>query len=331
MDIRDRRTLKSTALRLLGAAEYDPRRLVLLHTGAALLLSLLVTTADFLLSRAISGTAGLGGLGTRSVLRTLQSCLLLSQLAVLPFWQAGYQWASLRLARGSTPYPRDLLTGFRLFFPLLRLLGAQAAVYLVVAMVAGYLGAFLFLLTPYASPLLEAALPLMQGGADPQALYPVLEGLLQEMSLPMTVCGMLLFVPLAAPFFYHFRMAAYVLLEQPERGALRAMGASWKIMRGSCLPLLRLDLQLLWYPLLELLITAVCYGDQLLPLLGISLPLSEAAGFFLFFAASLVLQLGLSLWQQNRVSVTYALFYTALDTPQPVRAAAKRTQPWNYR
>ncbi len=330
MDIRDCRTLKGTAVQCLEAAVYDPKKLIFLHTSATLALTLLMTLADFFLSRAISGTGGLGGFGTRSVLSTLQSCLLIAQLIVLPFWMAGYQWISLQFARQREALPRDLLAGFRLFWPLLRLLAVQCLLYFVIAMAASYFGSFLFLLTPYAKPLWETMLPIMQGSGDAQAIYASLEPVLQQAQLPMTLCGLALFFPLAAPFFYRFRLAQFLLLEQPKTGALRSILESWKKMQGRSLALLKLDLSFWWFYLLDALITVFCYGDQLLPLAGISLPIGKTAAFFLFFGLSLVLQLGLYVWRQNQVSTTYALFYTMLDTSREAEKLPAKAQPWDY-
>ena len=55
MDIHDRRSLKNAAADTLQSAAIDPKKQVLLHTGAVLILSLLLTITDYLLENAISG------------------------------------------------------------------------------------------------------------------------------------------------------------------------------------------------------------------------------------------------------------------------------------
>ncbi len=326
MDIRNRRTLKNTASQCLEAASYNPRKLILLYTGATLLLSLTLTLVDHFLDHAISGTSGLSGLGARSVLSTLQFCLTLCQLLLLPVWQAGYQWVTLRFARREEAQPRDLLFGFPRFWPLLRLLLLQGLLYAALALAASCLGSSLFLMTPFAQPILEATQQFMNAsGAEADALY---AAVLEKNTLPLTICAIVLFFLLAVPFFYRFRLATYSLLEHPDQGALRAMGESRKRMQGNCLHLLKLDLSFWWFYLLDGLVAVVCYGDVLLNAAGISLPISDTAAFFLFFAISLVMQLGLAIWKQNQVSTTYAVFYTGLSSSQSSQNLPNKTQSW---
>jgi hypothetical protein len=77
----------------------------------------------------------------------------------------------------------------------------------------------------------------------------------------------------------------------------------------------RLDLSFWWYYLLHALLVAICYGDQLLPVLGIQLPWSKNVGFFLFYVVSLLCQLALYVAARNKVEATYVLAYDALRTP----------------
>ena len=63
-------------------------------------------------------------------------------------------------------------------------------------------------------------------------------------------------------------------------------------------------------------ILGICYGDQLLPRVGIELPISETAAYFLFYGIYLVIQF-LLFWRfRNRLEVTYATAYDTLR-PQP--------------
>ena len=75
MDPHDRRALKSAARESLAAAPYDPRKLILLHTGVTIAVSLIGTILNFVLSKQIENTGGLGGMGLRSMLSTVQSVL----------------------------------------------------------------------------------------------------------------------------------------------------------------------------------------------------------------------------------------------------------------
>ena len=75
MDIRDRRGLKAAAREDLAAASYEPRKLILIHTGVTVVLALIIGLLDYLLEQQIGGTGGLGGVGTRSMLETVRTLL----------------------------------------------------------------------------------------------------------------------------------------------------------------------------------------------------------------------------------------------------------------
>ena len=330
MNIHDRRILKSAAADALRAAPFDPKKQILLHTGAVLILSLLLTVIDYFLENAISGTGGLGGLGARSLLTTLQSCLRILQMVLLPFWQIGYTYVTLKFSRREETALTDLCTGFKQFLPVLRLLFFQSLLYFGLAMLSSYLGTFLFMMTPWSAPLMAAFMELMYGGST-ETLDAVMEQVISEASVPLMVCGGIVFLALAAPFFYRFRLAQYVLLEEPEKGALNALRTSGRLMRGKAMALLKLDISFWWFYLLDLLVSAVCYADALLALLGITLPVSVTFAYFASFVLYLVLQLGLYWWRKNEVDTTYAVFYHALQQPQQKKPAPMpQKQPWTY-
>jgi len=331
MIIPDRNALKNAAAESLQAAQYDPKKLILLHTGAVLLLSLILTVGDYLLENAIAGTGGLGGLATRSVLSTVQSCLRLLQMILLPFWQIGYSYVTLRFSRQEAVSPMDLCKGFQLFLPVLRLVLLQGALYFALALTGSYLGTFLFLMTPWSAPLVAATMDMMYGGGTVEGVNAAMEQILNNAQLPLVICGIIVFLALAAPFFYRFRQARFVLLTEPEKGALNALRTSRRLMAGNIFTMIRLDISFWWFYLLDLLVSAVCYGDALLSLAGIALPVSASFAYFAFFGLYLLLQLGLYWWRQNEVSTTYAVFYNALTQPRQEKPVpASKNQPWIY-
>ena len=206
MDIQNRPILKNAAADALRSAQFDPKKLILLHSAAALVLSLLLTVVDYLLERAISDTGGLSGLGTRSLLSTIQSCLMLFQLVLLPFWQVGYTYVTLKFARRETAAPTDLCKGFHLFLPVLRLLFVQGLMYLGIGFVASQIGAFLFMLTPWAAPMMEATMDMMYGGGSMEDMNYAMEQMMAQGAIPLTVCTCLTFLAMTIPFFYRFRL-----------------------------------------------------------------------------------------------------------------------------
>ena len=122
MDLLDRRGLKNAAGDALAQASRNPKRIILIHTAVSLGIMLLVAVLDYVLSGQIENTSGLSGLGTRSVLTTVQSILQMVQMAVLPFWEIGYLYAAMKMAVKEPAEPGTLLEGFRLFGPLFRIM-----------------------------------------------------------------------------------------------------------------------------------------------------------------------------------------------------------------
>ena len=331
MDIRDRRLLKSTAMDALGTAQSDPKKQILLHSSIALLFSLLLTVVDYLLEDAVAGTGGLGGLGMRSVLSTVQSCIWLLQIVVLPFWQIGYVYVTLKFARRETTAPIDLCKGFGLFLPVVRLLFFQGLLYFGIGLLASYLGTFLFMMTPWSAKLMAVFMEAMYGNGSMETLNATMEQVIAESALPLAICGIIVFIALAAPFFYHFRLAQYILLDEPEKGALHALRTSRKWMRGKAMNLFKLDVSFWWFYLLDMVVSVICYADMLLSLFGVTLPISATAAFFVSFFVYLICQLALYWWRKNEVETTYAVFYEAVKQPQSETLAPKpKKLPWSY-
>lgn len=312
MDLHDRRALKAAARNSLAAAPYDPKKLILIHTGVTVALSLLCTLIDFILNLQIQNTGGLGGLGTRSILSTAQSVLQVMVSIGLPFWEAGYCFAAIRMSREQEAEPKSLLEGFRRFGPLLRAMLLQGLIYTAVGIICFTVGSRIFLLTPLSDPFYE----IMQAIPFQSTLYGT-ELLMDEATataiakayIPMLIIVAILFLGVSAVVSYRFRLVDYLLLDYPGMRAREALRLSGYYLRGNKLALFKLDLSFLWFYALEILIALVSYGDFLLPLLGIALPVSDTVGFFAFLILSLACQFGLFYLFRNRMDVTYAKFY----------------------
>lgn len=314
--------LRSEANRRLTSANYDPKKMILLHTGIFLLVSALLTLINYLLEQQIAGTGGLSGIGARSMLTTVQTVLQLTQSIALPFWQIGYTYYTLRLAQGQDTEPRDLTKGFRRFGPVFRLKLVTGFIYLGIAFACLYLSSAIFMITPWGQELMAMMEDVMaEDLLDEATLTQLLSTATSAYQVPIIVLFLSCFLLLSAPLFYRFRMAEYWLMDHEPCSAMNALRASRILMRGNCMNLLKLDLHFWWYFLLDALISAICYGDMLLELLGISLPIDANAAYFLFFGAYTLLQLGLYVWRRNEVNVTYALAYQSLLPKEPEHAA----------
>lgn len=309
--------LRAEADEHLNNAHYDPKRMILIHTGIVLLVSALLTAVNYLLEQQIAGTGGLSGVGTRSLLTTIQTVLQLAQSIALPFWQIGYTYYVLRLVREQDTRPADLAQGFRRFGPVLRLKLITGCIYLGIAFACLYISSTIFMFTPWGKQLMtmleSAAGDILSDEAALMELVATATGTFQ---IPILLLFLSCFLVLAAPFFYQFRMAEYWLMDHGSCGAMNALRCSRILMRGNCLNLLKIDLRFWWYFLLDGLVGLVCYGDTILEFLGISLPIDPTVSYFLFFGAYLLMQLGLYVWRRNEVNVTYAQVYHSLLPPE---------------
>lgn len=319
MNIRNLKEIRSTARQSLASNTGNARAAVLIYTCTSCLLSLAATIVSWLLSNQIAETGGLSNMGLRSILSTIQYILPFVQVLVMMSLALGYSALTLDIARNRPARPATLLEGFYKFFPLLRSVLLQGVIYLLVSIACMYVSSWLFMMLPVSNAFNELMAPYL---ASATVLNP--EIVLDETSLaaaaaamaPMVWIFFLVFCIVALPIFYQYRMVSYCLADSDRPGALAALRESKTMLRGNRFSLFKLDLSFWWYYLLEVLIALVCYGDMLLPLLGVSFPWSDTVSFFLFFVLSLVLQLGVYYCFMNRVQVTYATVYEAIR-PKP--------------
>lgn len=321
MNIRERRAIHEAAASALHRAP-AASQIILIYAGICCALSLGSTLISVMLSDRISGTGGLGSIGLRSLLSTGQSVLPLLMLIVTTCLNLGYHTAMLSFTRGYDASHRTLFGGFCHFGPLLRCLLLQGLVYFAVGMAAIYLSSFIFMSTPFAAGFMEimepylASMTVMDSSLvlDEAALMAAADAMMPMIWIMLALCLVLM-----VPIYYRFRMVTFCLADDPRRGALAAMVKSRQIMRRNCFALFRLDLSFWWYYLGLVLTNLVCYGDVLLPMIGITLPWNDTVSFYLFYVLSLVMQLALQWFGMNRLYTVYAVAYDALQEqlPQP--------------
>lgn len=318
MDIRNRRALKQTAAQSLAGAPGQPKQAALAYAGIAAALSLLTGAVNLLVSNRIAGTGGLANMGLRSILSTIQSILPLVQMLIVMGLGLGYQAAALKMSRRQESSPKTLLDGFYRFGPLFRMSLLQTVIYMAIAFVGMYVSIQIFIMTPLASDLWEVLTPILSSVTSLDSEIVLDEATLSAASMamwPVFPIFAVLFLAAAAPIFYQYRMANFCLLDASKPGAITALRESRGMMRRNRFQLFKLDLSFWWFYLLELLVTVICYGDMLLPLLGVTLPWSDTVSYFLFYTLSLALQVGVYYLYLNRVNVTYATAYEALRNP----------------
>ena len=292
----------------------DPRKVILAYAGITVLLSALLTLANALLSDRIAGTGGLANFGIRSILSTAKSVLPMIQSVALLCLEFGYLHATLRISRGQYADHTDLKVGFHRFGAIIRLTMWQYFLIFSVTMMLFYLSMQIFILTPLADPLLDLLTPLVtEAGANAAALMD--EAMMDQalrLMIPMLVIYGIVCCVVLIPILYGFRMATYVLLDDPNGRAFAALRTSKQMMRRNKFRLFKLDLSFWWYYGLVALATAISYGDVILPMLGIQLPFNETIGFYLFYFLYLAMLFAIYYFLRNPMAVAYAKAYDSL-------------------
>lgn len=314
MDIRNTKELSAFAARRLDGAPKQ-RQIVGIYGLIAVASAALVTIINYVLGLQISGLGGLGNMGTRSILSTIQTVLPLVQSVALLCLDVGYLSAMLRIARGQYASPNGLRLGFDRFWTVLRCTLTTTLIYVGACFGAIYLSAYLFMLTPLSDPVTEILAPIVSQTSildsgiflDEMAYAQLLSSM-----TPFFVIFALVSLLLIGPIFYSYRMVNYILIDKPGMGAMAILWESRKMMRGHRLSLLKLDLRLWWYHAAMAAAAVICYGDELVPMIGISLPWNKDISYFLFFGLYLAVQFAIYYFLRNRVDVAYALAYEAI-------------------
>ena len=332
MDIRNRRAIHARAKEALSSAAGNPGKIALCYAAICAVLAVLATAFDILLSNRIADTGGLGNMGLRSILSTGQTILPLVQVVVTTCLSLGYHMAVLRIARGEEARPSTLLEGFRRFGPLLRAMFFQALLYFSYGVITMYLSSYIFMLTPFSQAFSQLIEPLANSQELLSGTLVLDEATLLaagETLIPMIVIWLILFLLLFIPAFYSFRMTVFCIADEPRRGALYCMQRSKVLLRRNRFALLRLDFSMWWFYALQVLISVICYGEIVLPMLGITLPWNPTFSYFFFFILSLTIQTVVYYYLMNRVNVAYAVAYDALQQPSESTPLPKKDLPFS--
>lgn len=313
MTIPSFKILKKNAAERVAAAE-NSKKIVLIYVGAVTVLALLVTVVNYVLKLQISQLGGLSNMGLRSVLSTVQSVLPMLQSVVTLCLQLGYMAAMLRVARQQYASEQTLKLGFDRFWVLLRYVILESCLYTLAGLAAFWIAVQVYLLTPLSRSAMSMVTPEM---ADPNVLIgllqdPVFAGQITTAMMPLFVLFGILYAVLFVPINYSLRMGRYVLIDKPGQGAVFAMKESRNMMRGSRVRLFKLDVSLWWWYAISVFSTVLCYGDMLLPMIGVELPFSADVSYFLFYGLFLAAQFLAAYFFGNYIQVVYAQVYNAL-------------------
>lgn len=314
MDIRNRKEINTFAAQRL---ENTPQAKTIAAIFAAVVigLSALSTGINYILDLRIDQTGGLRNMGTRSVLSAIQTMLPIVQSVIAMCMELGFLSSMMRVARGQYTSSNAFRLGFDRFWVLLRYRILESLLFVGMGMGSMYFGIMIYLMTPLSDPVTELLAPVV---AQSSLLNPnvtvsaeLYAQLMQAMVPAFLIVGAIYLIA-AVPLMYRLRMGAYVIIDRPGLGALAAMRESRKMMHSRCMELFRLDLNLWWFFLAQLAAPVICYGDMILPALGITFPFSEDIAFFLFYGLYWAAEFAIYYFLRCHVEVVYALAYDAI-------------------
>ena len=319
MDICNTSEIKAAALRRLTDAG-QAKRIAAIYAGVTLGLSALVTILGLVLEAMMSGATGLGGMGRRTILSSIQSMLPWVVGLITMCVELGYQATMLRVARGQYASPQTLRLGFDRFWVLLRCILLEGLMLFGIIFGSIYLATMIFMMTPLSRQVMEVLTPIMENVtllSPEMVLDDALYAQLMQAMIPAFVLCAIVIAAAAIPVLFRLRMSRFVLIDKPGIGALGALRESRKMMKGNCMKLFKLDVRLWWYYGAEILASFLCYGDVLLPMVGIRLPIRDTVSYYLFFVLYLAAQFAVYYFLRNPAEVSYAIAYDAIRPKEP--------------
>ena len=319
MDICNTSEIKAAALRRLTDAG-QAKRIAAIYAGVTMGLSALVTILGLVLEAMMSGATGLGGMGRRTILSSVQSMLPWVVGLITMCVELGYQAAMLRVARGQYASPQTLRLGFDRFWVLLRCILLEGVILFAIAFGGIYIATMLFMLTPFSGRVMEVLSPVLENVtllSPEMVLDEALYDQLMQAMIPAFVMCAIVVAAAAIPVLYRLRMARFVIIDKPGIGALAALRESRKMMKGNCLRLAKLDISLWPYYIGCVFASLLCYGDVLLPMMGVRFPWSDTVSYYLFFALYLAVQFAVYYFLKNQAEVAYSIAYDSIRPKEP--------------
>lgn len=319
MNIRDRKQLKNLASGRLENVR-SLSKILLIYSALLLGLTGFTTLVNYLLDLQMEGLTGLSSFSKRTMLSSIQSMIPIALSLFTMCLEVGYLAVMLRIARGQYTSEQTLRLGFDRFWVLLRCSILMGFRYAATLFLSVYIGILLFMVLPVSEPAMEILAPYLSEMSVLSGELVLDEAAYAQFAQAVwpayVICGVI-FAVAAVPLWYSYRMVNYIIIDKPGMGALMAMRESRQMMRRNRIAMLKLDMSFWWYYLALLTAQAVCYGDLILPMLGISLPGNSEMWYFVFMAVYLAALFAIYYFLRSKVEVSYALAYDSLKPEEP--------------
>ncbi len=304
---------KQDARGLLSRAGNTPRKLAFLSTAVALGASVLGAVLGQLVEQ-YQGSAGLSGMGTASVLQTVELIFSATVQTLTPFWTLGLVAALFLVGHGRKADRDDLFTGLRRFAVFLRLMLLEGLLVGLIAFLMYTPASLIYGFSPWGSRL--AQLVLTWEEADLETVVAANIDQLLPLVAPLVVIYLGLLLVVYLPIRYRLRFSRYLILAGMNR-ALLAMLVSHRGSKGHVWSLVKLDLSFWWYYVAKGALLVVCFLDLLGPLVGIHLPWSAGVNYWVSYLAYALGTLALETLARPLVEVTnVACFRSLAEIPQ---------------
>jgi uncharacterized membrane protein len=193
----------------------------------------------------------------------------------------------------------------------------QCIQYVLIYFVSSSATGFALTLLPFPQAFYEDATTLLQDPSTP------LQGRMLIVAVIYAIAFASILIFLSSRIFYRYRMTRFLILDDENTGGMKAAMESRNLMKGNKKHLFRLDLSFWWFYLLEILLTALCFGDVVLGFMGVEMTTDAFGSYILFFGLYLCGQMLLYWWKRNEVSVTYAHAYLTLCPEEKPQETAK--------
>lgn len=314
MDILNPKSLRKQADLSLRRGR-EPKKLIYTYAGISLTISLVMFLANLWLDDQISGTGGLGNIGTRAVFSTVQQVMPILSGMVVMCLDLGFLGGLMRISRGQYADHTDMKVGFRKFWPLVRLSMLQTLIYVAIGIIAFQLGSLIFTFTPWAGQVMDLVLPKFEsaGAAMDEAMAMELLGYM----VPMLLVILVTFLVILVPFLHRMRMALFCLLDDPRGRAMAAIRDSSRMMRRRFGQMLKIDLSLWFYYVATAVAFLVLWLDVIFAILEIPFPMNGELFAMVLLGASLVVQFAIHVFLRPAADMTYLTVYNALkEKPQ---------------
>ncbi len=267
--------IKKQAAFALSEHQTDYRKLVFQHAAVSSALMLILSLVGLWVNSSIADTQGLDGVGTAAALQSMYTVVMLAANVLLPFWQAGILYTSIRVVRRQNTEFSMLTQGFRRVAPLAGFYGMLMLIFFGVAMACLNLLIVPFMCVPVPEEL-QSAMEMLDytDVAQMEVFYAEHYGEMMRYSMPLVIVLACVYGLVAVPLLYRFRMCNYLLMEDERAGVMASFGISSRMTKGERKNLFLLDLSFWWYHLLTVLISLIIYVPDFLNDIGVNLPVN---------------------------------------------------------